>query len=145
MIKRWILVADMGTCKILEQNPKGELTHVYPNIHLNEIEANQIRDKGARPPEVAQGSYHLYEPHTEWHKIEKSNFSHEISNLLNHHHEDFDYLTLVVSPELLGKLRRALKKETLSKIDKTIEKDLTKASMKEIEQCIWPPHTVKVA
>lgn len=143
MLRRWILVADAGCAKFLSPQKDGELAHLFPTLHPEEVPEIQGRDKGEHKPCIAKSSSakgypHCCEPHTDWHKVEKTLFCSVLAKTLNHHEKDFDVLTLVAPPLLLGELRHKLDAGVLQKVDKEIDKDLTKTPLTEIKDYIGP-------
>lgn len=152
MLRRWVLIADTGCAKFLHQQKDGALVPLFPTLYPDDIPEIAGRDKGEHKPgksisSPSQGHPHKFEPHTEWHEVEKGLFCSSIAKTLNKHRNDFDVLTLIASPKVLGDLRQKLDEQVLKKVDKTIDKDLTKVPVAEIKDYIghipmFPPaHT----
>lgn len=147
MIIRWILVADAGRGKLLEQKKDGVLVHISPTLHPLEVEPHRHRDKSSHKPGIGTSSYmssqHVFEPTTPWHEVEKAFFCKAMADIISPRWEEFDLLTLIAPPRVLGKIRENLDVKAVRKIDQEIAKDLTKKSLEELKDYIGPPHLVK--
>jgi protein required for attachment to host cells len=147
MITRWIVVTDTGRGKILEQKKDGTLVHVFPTLHPQEVDPHRHRDKSGHKPGIGTSSYmssqHVFEPPTPWHEVEKSFFCKAIAQIINQHWEDFELLTLIAPPRVLGEMRYDLDIKVLKKIDQEIAKDLTKQPLAALKNYIGPPRLVK--
>jgi protein required for attachment to host cells len=135
----WILVADSGRARIFEMQYSATLTEIQD--FSNSLGRHQDRelktDKEGRFFErPAQGN--TAEPDVSPEKHQALLFAQTISKFLNdsHNHQRFSKLQLIVPPEFLGLLRKKLDDQVRKVVVKELPKDLSKASVKDIQQYV---------
>ncbi len=73
---------------------------------------------------------------TDWHEFEKERFAKDFAETLNKAalRNAFDSLVLFAPPHALGNLRKELHKETESRLEFAMDKDLTNHTVEDIEK-----------
>lgn len=137
-----VVIADSTRAKFLSKN-NHDLTPIMATHHA-EDEVTIHQDKGAsRPGKVSKGiadkGMHSYPSHSDWHRFKKETFATKIAETLNHMASDYDQVILIAAPAVLGHLRQHLSSHVLSKIVHEIDKDLTKAPLKEVQHYVQAP------
>lgn len=128
---KWILIADAHRGKIIKYENK-KITHVIPTLHSNDIISINNRDKGHHKPGNATNSNHFLEPDTPWKWVEKELFCQELTKIINENQEKFDSIILIAPPKILGQMRFMLSENVSKKVEKEINKDLTKLPLEEL-------------
>jgi protein required for attachment to host cells len=110
MVKKrnWILLADSGNARIMERvAPFGKLKEVLNLTHTHESTHEHGDDRPGRNFESASPTRHAYEPHSDWHELQKDNFAKELATLLKdaYQTQKFEELSIISPPQMLGLLR----------------------------------------
>ena len=135
----WILVADAGRGRIFEMRERGHLAEIEDFVNPVERERNadlrtdgygRFYGKGGRE----QG--HTAEPDISPKQHEAERFADQLAEYLDKARTQhlYEKLKLVAAPSFLGLLRSKLDKEVLKLVDMQLDQDLTKASLRELEQ-----------
>ena len=136
----WLVIAD-GEKALFLRNDGDEK---FPNLtvfrefeHENPATREQGTDKPGRLNDGG-GSHRSAVQETDWHRIEKDRFAHEIADrLYKHAHKgSFSEIVLVAAPAVLGELRKEMHKEVQAKIVADVSKDLTGHPVHEIEKLV---------
>jgi len=136
----WILVGD-GEKALILRNDGDEK---FPNLvteqvmrHENPPTRDQGSDRPGRRPD-GPGVHRSAVENTDWHRMEKERFAHEMAGHLRQAALDnaFAHLVVVAPPHVLGELRQAMDKAVQTKILAEIDKDLTKHPVHEIERIL---------
>lgn len=138
----YVVIADAGRAKFLEKS-NHILVPVLPTHHaVDDISIHQDKNESI-PGRVGKGiaikGLHTYPLHSDWYHIRKKAFAVEIARILHEMVQKYDQLILIAAPMILGCLRQNLSSLVTSKLIHAIDKDLTKASLKEIEEYIQFP------
>lgn len=128
-MKTRILVAARDGAKLFEQEGNGQ-----PLIMLSEFSNPEgrmkardlVSDKPGRSMEIGSKTHHSFSPHEEPKEHLLSAFLDTLASTLDRDVEKklFDRLVLIAEPHMMGKLRAALTKKILAKVETTIIKDL---------------------
>jgi protein required for attachment to host cells len=136
----WLVIAD-GEKALFLRNDGDEK---FPNLtvfrefeHENPATREQGTDRPGRLNDGG-GSHRSAVQETDWHRIEKDRFAHEIADrLYKHAHKgSFSEIVLVAAPAVLGELRKEMHKEVQAKIIADVSKDLTGHPVHEIEKLV---------
>nr|WP_306269495.1 host attachment family protein [Pararhizobium sp. IMCC3301] len=138
--KAWVVVAD-GEKALFLYNEGDE---VYPHLKVFREEHQDNppnREQAANRPgrlNDGPGPHRSAVEDTDWHKLEKTRFAHELSDILYRqaHKHRFDHLIIVAPPATLGDLRNELHQEVTEKIIGEVDKTLTNHPIAEIESIL---------
>jgi protein required for attachment to host cells len=139
MQSTWIVVADAGRGRIFEMQEEGHLAEIEDFVNPAERERNadlrtdsygRFYGKGERE----EG--HTAEPAVSPREHEAERFAIHIAEYLDQArtHHQYEKLKLIAAPSFLGVLRNKLDEEVLKLVDLQLDQDLTKASVRELEQ-----------
>src|SRR5262249_16525672 len=140
----WILVADGARARVLKNEGigkglqpaiDGEIAHAVPPTR------DLGTDRPGRSQQRGTSGRHAIQPHVDWHRFEKEQFSKERAALLDAAAERgaFHRLVLIAPPRTLGELRAALGTKARALIRAEIDKDLTHVTIHEL-----PDHLTRV-
>jgi len=148
----WILIADGGRARLLEQDrksrtfkPTSERDFFGTTAQSKEIASDRpgrTFDSGGRGQAGDAGAHgrHAMEPSTDPQRHAEYEFARDLSEHLetasNRHR--FDHLVLVAAPKILGDLRELLPKTVQGKIVAEVNKDLTKIPMRDLGKHLDP-------
>jgi protein required for attachment to host cells len=148
----WILIADGGRARLLEQDRKSrtfkptfERDFFGSKVQSKEIASDRpgrTFDSAGRgqPGDAAAHGRHAMEPGTDPQRHAEYEFARDLSDHLetaaNRH--QFDHLVLVAAPKILGDLRELLPKTVHGKIVAEINKDLTKIPTRDLGKHLDP-------
>jgi protein required for attachment to host cells len=134
MRRRWILIGDGSRAKIIEKF-RGEFKPIHLTFHAEK--ETDVKDKGHHAPGAVSPSVvhakHSFPPHQEWSTFQTHTFVKQIADILNHGHDRFDELLLIVPSKILGELRPHLNENARIKVIGEIHKDYTHTPLHEIE------------
>lgn len=130
-----VVVADGARAKFLVKN-NHSLMPIMPTHHAIDDVTIHL-DKGTSTPgKVGKGiaihGLHSYPTHSDWYHFKKKEFATEIAKILHDTVLNYDRLILIAAPVILGCLRQNLSQLVACKVVQEINKDLTKASLKEV-------------
>lgn len=149
----WVLVADGEKALFLENltdGAKPEFRVRREAHHDNPPDREQGTDRPGRMKDAglsrqaapggldwSPGQRSGYEE-TDWHRLEKERFAHELAERLyrHAHRGDFERLVVVAPPRVLGDLRDKLHKEVADRVVAEIPKTLTKHPIDQIEALV---------
>lgn len=137
--KLWILLADAGNARILERDGTfGALAEIHTLTHSHESNREHGSDRPGRGSESSGTARHAYEPHADWHEIQKDNFARELVQILSdaHLNKKFDELYVMAPPKMLGLIRQHITRTNnhiASKLSKEVNKDAISLTIREIE------------
>ena len=136
----WVVVADGEKALFLRNEGDAE----YPDLEVfRQVreENPATREQGTdRPGRFSDGPG----PHksavqeTDWHRVEKERFAHEIAALLYRaaHRGDYRRLVIVAPPLVIGELRKEMHKEVEQRLAGEVPKTLTNHTIGEIERIV---------
>jgi protein required for attachment to host cells len=137
--KTWILIADGGRARILENDGPGRglrpvegMTFAHPLPRTHEL----VRDHEPRSFESVGRARHPVDTGLDPHRKEKEKFAVDLASLLagEASKKAFDRLVIVAPAKAMGELRAALPKPVKDKVHKEIVRDLTKTPDHEVEK-----------
>lgn len=149
MLKRWIIVADAASARFLQQSKNGTISEALTELLAIDVPAIREHDYGVHKPGKATSSgtglgvRHRFEPHTPWNDAKRDLFCAEIVKVLHQHQQQFDILTLIAPPKVLGSLRSDLDKSLSKKVEQEVAKDLTKATSNELKEYVNLPRFIE--
>jgi protein required for attachment to host cells len=145
-MKTWIVVANAGVVKFLEQadpNDRPELIealdHPQGRAHEFDLETDSLDERSASKTRHGSGAPHTestYQPHQTPRQHENELFARDIAaRLLKALNENrYESLVLAASPEFLSLLRRLLDHRVTSAVRLELNKDLTKLQPHELHE-----------
>jgi protein required for attachment to host cells len=142
----WILIADGGRARLLEQDrksltfkPVAEREFFGTTAQSKEIASDRpgrTFDSGGRgqPGDAGGHGRHAMEPSTDPHRHAQYEFARDLSEHLEKaaNKGGFDHLVVVAAPKILGDLRNLLPKTVHGKIVAEVDKDLTKIPTRDL-------------
>ncbi len=134
--RTWILIADGGRARVLEQVGKGhplaEVSGMTRSIDLPR--SHDLGDDQPGRTEASVGGRHSMEPRSDPHRELKRKFAHELADMLAQKlgAKAFDKLILVAPPVTLGDLRAALAEPARKAVSGEVASDLTKTPDHEV-------------
>lgn len=136
----WVLIADGEKALFLRNITDAE----DPNLEVVREEHQDNppnRDQAtSRPGRLSDGpgAHRSALDETDWHKLEKGRFAHDLADLLyrQSHRGRFERIVLVAAPEILGALRQHLHREVAEKVVGEIAKTLTNHPLDKIERLV---------
>lgn len=132
------MIADSGRARlfIVDEHVTGLIPAELPELSV-EVHRHARDLKSDHPgrsfSSAGGGARHAIEPHHDYHKLEKHDFTAAVAHALNRAYDsgEFNQLVLVVPPRTLGELRILLADSVQTRMQ-VIPKDLTKATMEEL-------------
>jgi len=136
-VKTWIVVADAARARFIEQPGRNEPLKVVEEREHGASRAlsSEIASDGkGRTFDSAGQGRHAMEPPTDPQRHEKTKFTKELAEAINHAAKThrFDRLVIACPAQMLGELRRELDKPASEKVTGEIAKDLSKLSLHEL-------------
>lgn len=113
---------------------KLEEVECMVNNAARQHERDLVSDRpGRNPDQMGVGRSAVSESHHKEHSIDE--FANRISEFLTERHDagDFDELTIVAAPSLLGRLRSVLSSPVRNAVVEELDKDLAFASPEDIQ------------
>ena len=135
--RTWVIVADSRVARVLERKGASEdLVEVpgavfdAPKSHGRDL----FSDRAGRTFDSVGGGRHAKEPSTSAEEQGRASFIRAVAGWVDEpkHARAFDRLALVAPAKTLGALRKELSQSARAKVVCECDKDLTKASSKEI-------------
>lgn len=134
--KTWILVADAGHARILEQSGEEGLTLVEGlNIEHPIPKSSDLgRDSLPRTFDSVGPGRHAITPRTDPHRAEKKSFAKELADLLDAGlaKKAYDRLIIIAPPQMIGDMRPALSKAVKDRVQQELQLDLADAPIAEV-------------
>lgn len=137
-----VVIADSTRAKFLKKNNQDLVPIIATQHAAGDVTVHQ--DKGASTPgRVSKGvtdkGTHSYPTHSDWYRFKKEIFATKIAEILHGIATEYDQVILIAAPVVLGHLRQHLSPHVVSKIVHEVDKDLTKAPLKEVKGYIQSP------
>lgn len=136
----WVLVADGEKALFLKNG--GDTVHPDLEVVREVHEANPpTHEQGTDRPGRFNDGVNVHRSavqETDWHRIEKERFAHEIAERLYKmaHRGDFERIVLVAPPVVLGELRKEMHKAVEERVVAEVPKTLTNHTVDEIERIL---------
>ena len=140
--KGWVVVADGEKALFLENGgtPDKPALFVFNAFEQpNPKTAMQGVDRPGRLSEGMGSSHRSAVQETDWHRLAKHEFAHDIASVLEQSVQAgrFEQLVIVAPPVVLGELRKSLNKAVTDRIIADEAKDLTGHPVQEIEKMLF--------
>jgi protein required for attachment to host cells len=121
-----VVVADGGKAILFRRTGAGADVTLREERKLTPDTIREQGPSGSRPEEQTQQ------------QTEEASFNNHLSHVLHsmHQHGEYDSLVLVLDPQSLGQLRGSLHSSVTAAVVRTLAKDLTNHSTKEIEHAL---------
>jgi protein required for attachment to host cells len=141
MSNYWVIAADAGEARLFTRDKKyGPLTehkdwlHPESRLHGQDLETDR---PGRSFASHGYGQSDM-EPGTDPKKQEAERFATDLAHVLNEARArgDFQHLQIVAAPAFLGMLRDRLDSETRDRIDRAVDKNVTKQAAEQIAATI---------
>jgi len=137
--KTWVLVADAGRARVLEQT--GRNGHLAPVEGLDVVHpiaksSDMVRDSLPRTFDSVGPGRHAITPKSDPHRAEKSKFAEELAAMLDARlaQKAYDELVIIAPPQMIGDLRPHLSDAVSSRLERELHLDLAGAQISEIER-----------
>lgn len=136
----WVVVADGEKYLVLRNILDEEHTDLRV-IGMDEIDnppAHELSsDRAGRMYDDGPGAKSAMQE-TDWHRVEKANFAHELAGKLEDWAQAgrYDGIVVVADPRSLGELRAAYGAQTKARLKGEIDKDLTNMPVEAIEKAL---------
>jgi protein required for attachment to host cells len=135
--KTWVLVADAGHARVLEQaGRKGDLTLVegLDLKHPIAKSSDMVCDSLPRTFDSVGPGRHAITPKSDPHRSEKKAFAKELAQALDAGigKNAYDRLIIIAPPQMLGDLRPHLSDAVRSRLEQELLLDLADAPIPEI-------------
>jgi protein required for attachment to host cells len=133
----WVLVADGSRARLLTREKSGALTEaetfVCPETRLKDDEL--ISDRAGRSFDSRGSGRHGMEPRTSQHDQVAMEFARQIAGRLEELRVSgqIEKLVLIAAPAFLGQLRAKLSDGTSQLVALSIDKDLSRQDLSQIE------------
>ncbi|NKB16242.1 MAG: host attachment protein [Sphingomonadales bacterium] len=137
-IRTWVLIADAGRARVLENRGPGTGMRGVEGLELeNEtLPSRELgRDRPARTFDSEGKGRHAIDPKTDPHREQKRDFARTLAALLEEALKEgsYDRLVIAAPPPFLGDLRDALPPAVRAVVSSEIVKDLTKVPVPELQ------------
>jgi protein required for attachment to host cells len=135
--KTWVLVADGGRARVLEQSGDKERLTLVEGMdfeHPIPKSSDLGRDRLPRTFDSVGPGRHAITPKSDPHRAEKKDFAKELADLLDASlaKHAYDHLIVVAPPQMIGDLRPALSEAVRSRVKQELLLDLADAPILEI-------------
>lgn len=132
----WVLVADGAGARLLEQTSDGERLRELREESLPRAVDTEYSDRPGRTHESHGAVRHGMQPHTDLATQKEQRFAAELGHYLASaaHAGRFGRLIVAAPPSLLGHLRPHLSKEVQDRLLGTLDKELMRLSVHELEE-----------
>ena len=138
----WVVVADGEKALFLENagtpdNPQLRVFNAFGQT--NPKTAAQGVDRPGRLSDGMGSAHRSAVQETDWHRLAKHEFAHEIASVLDQNARAgrFEQLVIVMPPVVLGELRKSLSKSVSDLILAEETKDLTGHPVQDIEKKLF--------
>ncbi|MDX5360537.1 MAG: host attachment family protein [Alphaproteobacteria bacterium] len=138
-IVTWVLVSDGGRARVFENDgPDRGLTELTDLAREADLEPSRdiMADRQGRTFDSAGPGRHAMERPTDPRELEEERFLDETLEIVAGHARKgrFDRLIIAAPPRALGHVRKELPRELSERLHADLPKDLTKASIVEIQK-----------
>lgn len=135
----WILVADGHRARVFaNEGPGLGLKQALDQefVHMLPPDRDLAADKAGSARSGGGGSHHTLDHHENLHRHEKEVFARELADKLDAYaaQHAFDRLIVIAPPQALGNLRAAFSKAVTAKLAGDLDKDLTHASLGDLQE-----------
>ncbi|WP_072392333.1 host attachment protein [Hyphomicrobium sp. CS1GBMeth3] len=135
--KTWVLVADAGHARVLEQSSQKSGLAVVEGLDIEHPIAkssDMVRDALPRTFDSVGPGRHAIAPKSDPHRAEKKNFAKELALTLDAGlaKKAYDDLIIVAPPQMIGDLRPLLSDAVRSRLTRELRLDLADAPLTEI-------------
>lgn len=137
-MKTWVLVANAACARLFEAGSSdGQMVELAgfasPESRLHGSEFTS--ERAGRVQESATSARHGIEPRVDPHDKASMQFAHGLAEMLERGRVEHEYarLVLVAPPRFLGQLRGALAEQVSRLVVESLDKDVSRASIDEIE------------
>ena len=140
--KGWVVVADGEKALFLENagTPDKPALRVFNAFEQpNPRTAAQGVDRPGRLSDGKGGAHKSAVQETDWHRLAKHEFAHDIAAVLEKNAQagGFEHLIIVAPPVVLGELRKSLSKTVTDRVIADEAKDLTGHPVQGIEKMLF--------
>jgi protein required for attachment to host cells len=138
-VKTWVLVADAGRARVLEQSGRESTLSLVEGLDLENPIAktsDTARDSLPRAFDSVGEGRHAIEPRSDPRRAEKKEFALELAGRLDAALEKraYDRLIIIAPPQMIGDLRPALSDRVRDRLAHELVLDLAHAPITEIAQ-----------
>tara|TARA_R110002020_G_scaffold136630_15_gene304767 strand:- start:19393 stop:19842 length:450 start_codon:yes stop_codon:yes gene_type:complete len=138
----WVLVADGEKALFLvnadtPDHPALEVFNAFEQP--NPRTAAQGTDRPGRLSDGLGNAHRSAVQETDWHRLAKHEFAHEIASLLKQNAlaDRFEQIVIVAPAVIMGELRKSLSEAVSSRIIAEVAKDLTRHPVPQIEKILF--------
>ncbi|MBU4527639.1 MAG: host attachment family protein [Hoeflea sp.] len=140
--KGWVVVADGEKALFLSNagTPDRPALEVFTGFEQpNPRTADQGVDRPGRLADGAGSAHRSAVQETDWHRLAKHEFAHQIASLLEQNAlaDRFEQLVIVAPAVIMGELRKSWSKSVSGRIIAEVAKDLTKHPVPEMEKILF--------
>ena len=140
--KGWVVVADGEKALFLVNagTPDSPELEVFTGFEQpNPRTADQGVDRPGRLSDGMGSAHRSAVQETDWHRLAKHEFAHEIASMLEQNAlaDGFEQVVIVAPAVILGELRKSFGKPVSSRVVAEVAKDLTKHPVPEIEKILF--------
>ena len=139
MLKHWVIVADASQARVMEMRG-SELTVVreLDNAAGRARSQNLVSDQAGRTNKSGRRIRSAMDPPTSPHEKQVNLFASRLAKLLDAAAEagDYERLTLVAPPHLLGLLRNEISRDVRRRLSGQIAKDLVHADLSSVKTVV---------
>lgn len=137
MSKVWVLVADASQAIVYARKGFKDLEQVGEAFEPDSTPIDKNMAKPGRMREAAPISGHVYGHKTDIREHEKRIFARAIAQRLKECCDQFDQLIVIAAPLVLGELRKNLDVQVQDKVEREIDKDMTKTQPAQIADFLF--------
>jgi protein required for attachment to host cells len=140
--KGWVVVADGEKALFLVNTgtPEHPALHVFNAFaQENPKTAEQGVDRPGRLSDGMGSAHRSAVQETDWHRLAKHEFAHEIASVLAQgaQADRFEQIVIVAPAVIMGELRKSLARPVSDRIVAEVAKDLTGHPVPEIEKILF--------
>jgi protein required for attachment to host cells len=129
----WIIIADSGSAKVLENAGPGEGIVQLPKLVFRTDDVKQYSDQQGRSFASASSARHKFEQHQGGDPASLKYIDEVISSLEKaDENGEFDRLVICASPTVLNKMRRRMPKQLNPKIILELDKNLANINLADL-------------
>jgi protein required for attachment to host cells len=137
----WVVVADAGRARVLELHESNHLAEIEDFVNPAERNRNADIDTDSHGRFYGKGEReegHTAEPSVQPKEHEAELFAISLAEYLNdaRNQNKYDRLQLIAAPAFLGLMRNKLDSNVVDLVESELPKDLSKASLPQIEQYV---------
>ena len=138
----WVVVADGEKALFLSNSgtPDHPALEVFTGFEQpNPRTAEQGVDRPGRLSDGGGSAHRSAVQETDWHRLAKHEFAHEIASLLERNAQAgrFEQIVIVAPAVIMGELRKSFSKAVSSRVIAEVSKDLTKHPVSDIQRILF--------